>query len=249
MAEASIARCTQVNTESRAVSSAATPQQHWSADAHNTKHGWGRAFSVGTLLLMLYSPAVIPEGMGTIGAKRCRHQLPWPCAALTMLAPIFQLLLLLASASQPVCLQRKSLSPKQNVLPMSWFFSSPAWSLLQKQPKLPERKSRVLQASNKLAFIIPAKPPSARAVSKCRLCWPLGDCYKPKNIKTSKLMVYYSPSSQAPQEPCSGDNTADNPLLVSLALLGAVNKTLASTLPLPSHLYGSSTSRKVYKQG
>lgn len=45
---------------------------------------------------MLYSPAVIPEGMGTIRAKRYRHQLPWPCAALTMLAPIFQLLLPLA---------------------------------------------------------------------------------------------------------------------------------------------------------
>lgn len=61
----------------------------------------------GTLLLMQYSVAVIPEGMGTIGAKRCRHQLPQPCAALTVLPLIFQLLLPLASGSQPACLSAK----------------------------------------------------------------------------------------------------------------------------------------------
>lgn len=38
-------------------------------------------------------PATVPGGMGTTGAKRCRHQIPLPHAALTVPAPIFRLLL------------------------------------------------------------------------------------------------------------------------------------------------------------
>lgn len=213
MAEASIAWCTQVNTESRAVWSAvlissADQQPHHCSTGVQMHTTQSMAEAELSLLGLCFWCCTVqpwsqkewvpsePRGIGT----SCHGPVQlWQCwhPSSSCFSPLL-------SGSQPVCLQRKSLSPKQNVLPMSWFFSSPAWSLLQQQPKLPERKSRVSQASNKLAFIIPAKPPSARVVSKCRLCWPLGDCYKPKNIKTSKLMACYSPSSQAPQEPCSG---------------------------------------------
>lgn len=76
------------------------------------------------------------------GYHRSQDVLPLPRAALTMLEPTFQLLLPLASGSQPVCLQRKSLSPTQDFLPheLIFFFSSlipfPATA------KIAERKSR-----------------------------------------------------------------------------------------------------------
>lgn len=111
-------QCGTVNTGerwSRAVWPAVTPLQHWSARTH--RYGWGRACSAGTLLLLLHGPAVIPEGMGTIRAKRRRHRCHCPMQlwqrwhpSSSCFSPLLQVLNL------SVCLQRKSLSPKQDFL-------------------------------------------------------------------------------------------------------------------------------------
>ena len=59
----------------------------------HTKQGCSGAYAVMTLLLVQRISATVPGGVGTTGAKRCRHQLPLLYAALTILAPIFRLLL------------------------------------------------------------------------------------------------------------------------------------------------------------